>query len=148
MGGAGQAEPLRGGMVSCWLADFGRSSASGFGGASHEARRRMAVCTRQVAGSRIRPASREACRRAAVASRPACFPTSSPAPYGRGPGVRGYYPLRGAPKKKRATVPGPVWLPMVVPMLLISTLPFRWGKRASTSAATALASSMQADSLM
>ena len=31
VGGAGQAEPLRGGMVSCWLADFGRSSASGFG---------------------------------------------------------------------------------------------------------------------
>ena len=30
--GGGQAYPLRGGMVSCWLADFGRSSASGFGG--------------------------------------------------------------------------------------------------------------------
>ena len=30
--GGGQAYPLRGGMVSCWLAEFGRSSASGFGG--------------------------------------------------------------------------------------------------------------------
>ena len=30
--GGGQAYPLRVGMVSCWLADFGRSSASGFGG--------------------------------------------------------------------------------------------------------------------
>ena len=30
--GGGQAYPLRVGMVSCWLADFGRSSASGLGG--------------------------------------------------------------------------------------------------------------------
>ncbi len=39
-----------------------------------------------------RPASREACRRAAVASRPAYFPTSCPAPYGRGVGLRGSAP--------------------------------------------------------
>ena len=32
-----------GGMGFCCLADFGRPSASGFGGASHEACRRMAV---------------------------------------------------------------------------------------------------------
>ena len=43
---------------------------AGSAGASHEACRRMAVCTRQAAGSRTRLASREACRRAAVASRP------------------------------------------------------------------------------
>ena len=68
--------------------------------------------------------------------------------YGAQSDGAGIQSLRGVPKKKRATVPGPVWLPIVVPMLLISTLPFRCGKRASTSAATALASSMQADSLM
>ena len=50
-------------------------------------------------------------------------------------------PLRSSPKKNSATVPGPVWLPMVVPMELISTFPVRWGKRASTRSATARASS-------
>ena len=49
------------------------------------------------------------------------------------------------PQKNKATVPGPVWLPMVVPMLLISTFPLSLGKRSSTSLATSLASSMQAD---
>ena len=93
VGGAGQAEPLRGGMVSCWLADFGRSSASGFGGASHEARRRMAVCTRQVAGSRTRPASREACRRAAVKPRPSRMSHEQPRALWARCGVKGYYPL-------------------------------------------------------
>ena len=38
--------PLAGGMGFCCLADFGRLAASGCGGASHEACRRMAVCTR------------------------------------------------------------------------------------------------------
>ena len=52
------------------------------------------------------------------------------------------------PQKKRATVPGPVWLPMVVPMELMSTLPLRRGKVFSTRSATARASSMQADSEM
>ena len=45
------------------------------------------------------------------------------------------------PQKNNATVPGPVWLPMVVPMLLISTFPFRLGKRSSIRSATARASS-------
>ena len=155
-------------------------------GASRRACRPTAICTGHLTGNYTRPASREACRRAAVTPQPSRFPSSTPAPHGRGVGCRGTPPaasreacrraavksrptfmspyaparlwravrgagiqsLRGVPKKKRATVPGPVWLPMVVPMLLISTLPFRWGKRASTSAATALASSMQADSLM
>ncbi len=55
---------------------------------------------------------------------------------------------RSPPQKKRATVPGPVWLPMVVPIQLISTLPFSLGNRASTRSATARASSWQADWLM
>ena len=76
--GVGQTYPLRG--------DFGRPSASGFGGASHEARRRMAVYAIQAAGSRTRPASRGTRRATAVKPRPGCFPTSSPAPYGRGVG--------------------------------------------------------------
>ena len=61
---------------------------AGSAGASHEACRRMAVCTRQAAGSRTRPASREACRRAAVASRPSRMSPSTPAPKGRGVGSR------------------------------------------------------------
>ena len=55
------------------------------------------------------------------------------------------YRTRSSPQKNRATVPGPVWLPMVVPMLLISTLPLSLGKRSSTRRATACASSMQAE---
>ena len=50
-----------------------------------------------------------------------------------------------SPQKKRATVPGPVWLPIVVPMSLISTLPFSFGNRSSTRRATSRASSIQAD---
>lgn len=49
--------------------------------------------------------------------------------------------VRSSPQKNRATVPGPVWLPMVVPTLYISTLPLSCGNRASTRSATALASS-------
>ena len=52
---------------------------AGSAGASHEACRRMAVCTRQAAGSRTRPASREACRRAAVKPRPSCMSFKHPA---------------------------------------------------------------------
>ena len=47
--------------------------------ASHEARRRMAVCTRQHTGNRTRPASREACRRAAVTPQPSCMSLYAPA---------------------------------------------------------------------
>ena len=46
--------------------------------ASHEACRRMAVYTRQLAGSRTRPASREACCRAAVASQPSRMSPDQP----------------------------------------------------------------------
>ena len=53
--------------------------------------------------------------------------------------------VRSSPQKNSATVPGPVWLPMVVPMLLIITLPLRWGNFSSTRSATARASSIQAD---
>ena len=52
---------------------------AGSAGASHEACRRMAVCTRQAAGSRTRPASREACRRAAVKPRPSRMSHEHPA---------------------------------------------------------------------
>ena len=47
--------------------------------ASHEARCRMAVYARQPAGSRTKPASREACRRAAVALRPSRMSLEHPA---------------------------------------------------------------------
>ena len=60
--------------------------------ASHEARRRMAAFPIQLSGIHTRPASREACRRAAVTPQPSCFPSSSPAPYGRGVGCRGSAP--------------------------------------------------------
>ena len=60
--------------------------------ASHEARRRMAVFAVQLAGICTRPASREACRQAAVTPQPSCFPSSSPAPKGRGVGCRGTAP--------------------------------------------------------
>ena len=64
--------------------------------ASHEARRRMAVFSIQLAGSYTRPASREARCRAAVKPRPTCFPSSTPAPYGRGVGCRGTASARPA----------------------------------------------------
>ena len=60
--------------------------------ASHEARRRMAVFAIQLAWSHIRPSSREACCRAAVSPQPTCFPTSTPAPKGRGVESRGTAP--------------------------------------------------------
>ena len=55
--------------------------------ASHEARRRMAVYAIQAAGSRTRPASREACRRAAVKPRPTRMSLYAPARHRRA--VRG-----------------------------------------------------------
>ena len=57
--------------------------------ASHEARRRRAVCTRQPAGSRTKPASREACRRAAVALRPSCMSPEHPRAQRARCGVKG-----------------------------------------------------------
>ncbi len=52
---------------------------------------------------------------------------------------------RFLPQKNSATVPGPVWLPMTVPMELMSTLPSILGNRPSTRSATARASSIQAE---
>ena len=57
-----------------------------------EARCRAAVCVTQSAGSHTRPASRGTCCAAAVKPRPIAFPSSAPAPYGRGPGSRGTTP--------------------------------------------------------
>ena len=56
--------------------------------ASHEARRRMAVFAVQLAGIRIRPASREALRRAAVKPRPRCMSPYAPARTARRDGCR------------------------------------------------------------
>jgi len=56
--------------------------------ASRRACRPTAVLSIQLTGSHTRPASREACRRAAVKPRPTCFPSSTPAPCGRGVGCR------------------------------------------------------------
>ena len=75
---------------------------AGSAGASHEACRRMAVCTRQAAGSRTRPASREACRRAAVASQPSCMSPEQPRALWARCGVQGYYPCPAyLPTQKR-----------------------------------------------
>ena len=64
------------------------------GGASRRIRCPTAVCTGQPAGNRTKPANREACCRAAVTPQPTCFPSSGPAPYGRGVGCRGSPPAR------------------------------------------------------
>ena len=56
--------------------------------ASRRACRPTAILSIQLTGSHTRPASREACRRAAVKPRPTCFPFSTPAPYRRGVGCR------------------------------------------------------------
>ena len=64
--------------------------------ASHEACRRMAVCTRQQTGNYTKPASREARCRAAVSPQPTgVSPEHSRALWARC-GVKGYYPLREA----------------------------------------------------
>ena len=70
--GAGHTYTLRLGMLRCGLDIFATQNASVVSNprwhfyASHEARRRMAVFAIQLAWSHTRPASREACRRAAV----------------------------------------------------------------------------------
>ena len=61
--------------------------------ASHEARRRMAVWARQQTGSRARPASREALRRAAVERSQAAFLRALCA-HSAQSGVKGRCPLR------------------------------------------------------
>ena len=58
--------------------------------ASHETFRRVAVCIRQLTGNHTRPASREACCRAAVALRPSRISPERPARLRRavrGPGT-------------------------------------------------------------
>ena len=52
----------------------------------------MAVFTVQAAGSRTRPASREACRRAAVKPRPTGLPPSALRASGAQSGVQGVVP--------------------------------------------------------
>ena len=49
------------------------------------------------------------------------------------------------PQKNKATVPGPVWLPMVVPTELITTGPESFGNFCSMRDATSFASSKQAE---
>ena len=56
--------------------------------ASHEARRRMAVYTRQQAGNRTRPASRGTRRATAVTPQPALMSHDCPARIARSPGCR------------------------------------------------------------
>ena len=72
--------------------------------ASHEARRRMAVWTRQQTGSRARPASREALRRAAVKPRPSSMSPYAPARTARSPGLRGAAPCASHEARRRMAV--------------------------------------------
>ena len=62
--------------------------------ASHEACCRMAVFAMQATGIYIGPASREACRRAAVTPQPSRMSPCASAPIGRSPGCRGSAPAK------------------------------------------------------
>ena len=64
--------------------------------ASHEARRRMAAFPIQLSGIHTRPASREACRRAAVTPQPSHMSPYAPARIARSPGCRGTAPASPA----------------------------------------------------
>ena len=91
--------PLASWDASLWFGDF--CSAKGQRDfkstlaflASHEARRRMAAFTVQAAGNRTRPASREACRRAAVVSQSSCMSPEHPARQRRAVRGQGVLPL-------------------------------------------------------
>ncbi len=72
--------------------------------ASHEAHRRMAVWARQQTGSRARPASREALRRAAVKPRPSSMSPYAPARTARSPGSRGTAPCASHEARRRMAV--------------------------------------------
>ena len=50
---------------------------------------------------------------------------------------------RSSPRKNTATVPGPQWEAMMVPMSQMRTSPSMWGKRSFTAAAVISASSRQ-----
>ena len=57
-------------------------------------------------------------------------------------GIRGQSIVgRSSPRKNTATVPGPLWEPMMVPMSHRRILPFRWGKRSSSAVMSRAASS-------
>ena len=73
-------------------------------GASRRACRPTAVCARRQTGNHTRPASREACRRAAVTPQPSRFPSSTPAPHGRGVGCRGTPPAASREACRQAAV--------------------------------------------
>ena len=60
--------------------------------ASRRSCRPTAVFPIQLARSYTRPASRGTCRATAVTPQPSSFPSSGPAPYGRGVGCRGTAP--------------------------------------------------------
>ena len=64
--------------------------------ASHEARRRMAAFPIQLSGIHTRPASREACCRAAVTPQPSRMSPYAPARIARSPGCRGTAPASPA----------------------------------------------------
>lgn len=59
--------------------------------------------------------------------------------------VRVTYSVRGSPQNDRPMVPGPVWLPMVVPILHTVTGSASLGKASSTMRASSLASSSTAE---
>ena len=60
----------------------------------------------QLTRSHNRPASRGTCRATAVKPRPTCFPSSTPAPYGRGVGCRGSPPAQVGGKDGELAVTG------------------------------------------
>ena len=65
------------------------------GYASHEARCRMAACTRQPTGNRTRPASRGTCRATAVTRSQPAFPQAALRASGAQSGVQGFSPALG-----------------------------------------------------
>ena len=76
----------------------------------------MAVFSIQLTGGRAKPASREACRRAAVKPRQAACPSRTPAPYGRGVGSRGTAPCASREARCRAAVkPRPSYMSLEQP---------------------------------
>ena len=72
--------------------------------ASHEARRRMAVFSVQLAVYHTRPASRGTCRATAVTPHPSRMSLECPTPYGRGVGCRGSPPAASHEARRRMAV--------------------------------------------
>ena len=72
------------------------------GCASREACRRAAAFTGQLAEHHTKPASRGARRATAATPHPTCFPSSGPAPCGRGMGSRGTTPCASREACRRA----------------------------------------------